>query len=53
MKHPEWYKGSPMAPDMAENEPLVVFDVEAHQVANLRAEIKGLFDMWEEDECSN
>ena len=53
MNHPEWYKGSPMAPDMAENEPLVVFDVEAHQVANLRAEIKELFDMWEEDECSN
>ena len=53
MKHPEWYKGSPMAPDMAENEPLVVFDVEAHQVANLRAEIKELFDILEKKQCSN
>ena len=53
MRHPEWYEGAEMAPDMAENETLVAFDVESHQVANLRAEIGELFDMWEEDECSN
>ena len=47
-KRPPYYEGSSMAPDLAEDEPLVVFDVENHQVLNMRAGIGELFDILED-----
>jgi hypothetical protein len=47
-KRPPYYEGSSMAPDLANDEPLVVFDVENHQVLNMRAGIGKLFDILED-----
>ena len=46
---PPYYEGSSMAPDLAEDEPLVCLDIESQQVLNMRAGIGELFDILENE----
>jgi hypothetical protein len=51
-ERPEWYEGSSLAPDCVDDEPLVIFDVEAHQIANFVAGGRQeLYDFLEEENC--